>query len=43
VLLGDNNGFIGSYAIDYHGGLRYPHLVRIAGKADMLAKIMAAH
>ncbi len=43
VLLGDNNGFVGSYTIDYHGGLRYPHLVRIAGKPDMLAKIMAAH
>ena len=28
--------------IDYHGGLRYPHLERIAGTADMLAEILAA-
>ena len=27
--------------IDYHGGDRYPHLVRIAGTNDLLASIMA--
>lgn len=29
--------------IDYHGGERYPHLERVAGAADLLEKIMAAH
>jgi hypothetical protein len=29
--------------MNYHGGLRYPHLQRISGTPDMLAKIMAAH
>jgi predicted metalloprotease with PDZ domain len=43
VLIANNNGGVGSYTIAYHGGLKYPHLVRIPGKPDMLAKIMAAH
>lgn len=30
-------------AVDYHGGPRYPHLVRIPGTNDMLAQIMAPH
>jgi predicted metalloprotease with PDZ domain len=29
-------------AIDYHGGLRYPHLERIAGKPDLLTPILSA-
>lgn len=29
--------------VDYHGGPQYPHLVRISGTPDMLAKIMAPH
>lgn len=28
--------------IDYHGGLRYPHLVRDTGKPDTLAKLLKA-
>jgi hypothetical protein len=28
-------------SIDYHGGLRYPHLERIAGTADRLDEILA--
>ncbi len=28
--------------VDYHGGLQYPHLVRIAGTPDYLGKIIAA-
>ncbi|GAB6194759.1 M61 family metallopeptidase [Lysobacter xanthus] len=28
--------------VDYHGGLRYPHLERIPGKADLLSSIYAA-
>jgi predicted metalloprotease with PDZ domain len=43
ALIADNDGTVGTYKIDYHGGLRYPHLERIPGKPDMLAKIMAAH
>jgi hypothetical protein len=29
-------------AIDYHDGLRYPHLERIEGKPDYLTSIFAA-
>jgi hypothetical protein len=29
-------------AIDYHGGLRYPHLERIEGKPDRLTAIFTA-
>ncbi len=29
-------------AIDYHGGLRYPHLERIEGRPDRLSQIFAA-
>jgi predicted metalloprotease with PDZ domain len=43
TFIADNNGAVGTYTLDYHGGLRFPHLERIAGKPDMLAKIMAAH
>jgi hypothetical protein len=43
MFIADNNGAVGTYTLDYHGGLRFPHLERIAGKPDMLAKIMAAH
>jgi hypothetical protein len=28
-------------SIDYHGGLRYPHLERIAGTPDRLDEILA--
>ncbi|MEO7150009.1 MAG: peptidase M61 [Rhodanobacteraceae bacterium] len=31
-----------TYAVDYHGGLQYPHLGRIDGKPDYLSKIIAA-
>jgi predicted metalloprotease with PDZ domain len=41
VFIGENNGFVGTYTVNYHGGLRYPHLVRIKGVPDMFAKIMA--
>lgn len=30
-------------SLDYHGGLRYPHLERIPGTADMFAAIAAPH
>ena len=37
VLIAENAGFVRSYAIDYHGGERYPHLERIAGTPDRLS------
>ena len=40
-ILASQNGWYATYALNYHGGLRYPHLVRIAGRSDMLAKIVA--
>lgn len=43
AFIADNDGAVGTYTVNYHGGLRFPHLVRIAGTPDMLAKIMAAH
>jgi predicted metalloprotease with PDZ domain len=30
-----------TYQVDYHGGLRYPHLVRVPKRPDMLARIVA--
>ncbi|MDQ2872893.1 MAG: M61 family peptidase [Candidatus Eremiobacteraeota bacterium] len=42
-LLVDDGGFFGTHRVNYHGGLKYPHLVRIKSKPDMLAKIMAPH
>jgi predicted metalloprotease with PDZ domain len=31
-----NNDYFKTCQVDYHGGERYPHLVRIEGKADLL-------
>lgn len=42
-FLGVQTGYFSTYNVDYHGGEKYPHLVRIPGKPDMLAKIMAPH
>ena len=41
LLIKDFNRFR-TIAIDYHGGLRYPHLERIAGKPDLLTPILTA-
>jgi len=41
-LLASRNGWYSTYAVTYHGGLRYPHLVRIAGRPDLLSRIVAA-
>jgi len=30
-------------AVDYHGGLQYPHLERVKGTPDYLSEIIAAH
>ena len=37
--------YLGEYrtvAVDYHGGLQYPHLVRIEGTPDYLSQIIKA-
>jgi len=41
VFIADSGGSVSTYTVNYHGGHRYPHLVRIPGTPDMLAKIMA--
>jgi predicted metalloprotease with PDZ domain len=38
----DNAGSFTTVSVAYHGGLRYPHLERIAGAADLLTGIAAA-
>ena len=30
----DNAGYFKTVSVDYHGGLRYPHLERTAGATD---------
>ena len=42
-LLVANTEYYQTYKIDYHEGMRYPHLERIAGKPDVLKEISAAH
>ena len=41
-LIVENGTYFKTVRIDYHGGLRYPHLERVAGKPDVLAEIAAA-
>jgi hypothetical protein len=36
----DINGSKRDVTIDYHGGLRYPHLERIAGTPDRLSALL---
>ncbi|MFL6374050.1 MAG: M61 family peptidase [Pyrinomonadaceae bacterium] len=38
----DNAGVVGNYNMDYHGGLRYPHLVRVDGQPDLITPIGSA-
>jgi predicted metalloprotease with PDZ domain len=40
-LLVNNEGALITYPIDYHGGERYPHLVRDGAKLDSLSQIIA--
>jgi predicted metalloprotease with PDZ domain len=37
----DNAGYFKTVSVDYHGGLRYPHLERAAGVTDLLTAIAA--
>ncbi|MBB5358223.1 putative metalloprotease with PDZ domain [Rhodanobacter sp. ANJX3] len=41
LLLKYQGGFR-TVAVDYHGGLQYPHLVRVEGTPDYLSQIIAA-
>jgi hypothetical protein len=38
-LMAANNDFYRTYAVDYHGGLQYPHLVREGGP-DLLSVLV---
>jgi predicted metalloprotease with PDZ domain len=38
----ENAGAVGNYNFDYHGGLRYPHLVRVDGQPDYITPIGTA-
>ncbi len=40
-LLVEDGEMYRTFSIEYHGGLREPHLVRAEGKADLLSKIIA--
>jgi len=35
----DNTGYFKVVTVDYHGGVRYPHLERVAGANDVLTTI----
>jgi predicted metalloprotease with PDZ domain len=41
-LLVENTDYYTTYKLDYHGGERYPHLVRDESKADVLSEIITA-
>jgi predicted metalloprotease with PDZ domain len=40
ALLAENGEYYNSYAVDYHQGERYPHLVRVEGQANLLDEII---
>ncbi|MGA8474250.1 MAG: hypothetical protein WB681_04200 [Candidatus Cybelea sp.] len=42
-LITTQTGWYQTLALDYHDGIRYPHLERIQGTPDMLAAIAAPH
>ena len=42
ALLIKNGEYYQTYQVDYHGGERYPHLVRVDSSADLLAQIVSA-
>jgi predicted metalloprotease with PDZ domain len=42
-LIVSQNGWFQTLTLDYHGGMVYPHLVRIDGVPDMLGEIAAPH
>lgn len=42
VLLVENADYYSSLNVEYYGGPRYPHLVRVDGQADTLSSVIAA-
>jgi predicted metalloprotease with PDZ domain len=40
LITADNGGFVLTYSVQYHGGERYPHLVRNAAQPDLLSDIL---
>ena len=42
-LLIQNGEYYKTYKVDYHEGLKYPHLVRDPGKPDLLSDILRPH
>ena len=42
-LLVENAEYYRTYKLNYHGGERYPHLERIAGRPDLLSEIIKPH
>jgi predicted metalloprotease with PDZ domain len=42
-LITSQTGWFQTLSLDYHDGVRYPHLERIEGTPDMLAAIMVPH
>ena len=41
-LLVANGTYFKTYSLDYHGGLRYPHLARVESQPDLLSDIIKA-
>jgi hypothetical protein len=39
-LLVENTEYYETYKLDYHGGEKFPHLVRDEGKPDVLSEII---
>jgi predicted metalloprotease with PDZ domain len=42
-LIVEQDGWVSTYEVNYHDGLRYPHMERIPGTTDMLLQIMSPH
>ncbi len=42
-LLVENTDYFRTFNLDYHGGEKYPHLVREESKPDILSDIIRAH
>jgi hypothetical protein len=40
TLIATNGAYLETYNVEYHGGLRNPHLVRVDGKPDYLTDII---
>ena len=40
ALLAENGDYLNTYQVDYHGGERYPHLVRVEAQTDLLSEII---